>query len=174
MAILFMGYRRRGNLLIESVQWGTVVATVAGADATISSVDTTRSVVAIVGAIANTTNMLGRVELLNATTVRGTAANATQTMRFMVIQFQSGAVKSIQNVTAGAGGLATWTATISSVNTAKTIILFRGLYHDTNDVRAETMTDAFLTNATTVTFHLATAPSGGAAHTAYVTVVEGN
>ena len=162
--------------LVESIQYGT--ATVAGTGsgtATITSVDTSRSVVMFLGVSTNSgsVNTLynhAYVALTNATTVTATACATanTRTINFVVIQFRPGVVKLMQQfvvtigVSAGSG-----TATITSVNTATSLLAHGGTRVDNGeDLLAPRQT---LTNATTVT-----ATNGNAPYVAYTagTVVE--
>jgi len=154
--------------LIESVE--EFVISMADVDttatATISSVTTARSCVffsfAWIGGQRQTATTTGadnvtiRIDLTNATTVTATREVSTQAMTITgtVVQFADGKTDSIQQGTVQIVGNATTnTATISSVTTARSAVLFNG--GTTTDTQAADVPSAMmtlsLTNATTVT-----------------------
>ncbi len=144
--------------LIKSIQYGTTVATVAGtATATITAVDTANSVIQFLGSSSNSAlnggHWAGYCKLTNATTVTTTyqAVTDTRTLSFCVIEYLPGVIKSKQSVTISCLFVASNTATITSVNTAKTMISNGGIsmYLGAMDEPSRLT----LTNATTVTMN---------------------
>lgn len=152
-----------GGTSIESIQYGTVAVSGTSNTATITAVDTTRTVLLHLGAsydisasdlrAANT-----RIALTNATTVTGvkgtTGDGGTATISFAVIQFRAGVVRPIQRGTITMSGSSN-TATITAVNTAKTAVNHLGCSILSNDDRNRVRIT--LTNATTVTATAGTA-----------------
>ena len=148
---------------MTGVQYGTVTiaALATSGTATISSVDTTKSSVLLLGAsvannagTANYSQTMSRVDLTNATTVTATCGAAITldviTVSFVVISFSG--VKSLQQGTLTIVHPATTgTATISSVSTTKSILLWQGYANDTNEGVYQGMATVTLTNSTTVT-----------------------
>lgn len=122
---------------VSSVQYGEITVTAPGTSgtATITSVDTARSVVATLGHSTDSAeSSLGgegaiSVVLTNATTVtatKGGGGTYSATVAFMVIEFAPGKVKSIQNVEiVGADSTLTNTVTITAVDTTKTMVVNR-------------------------------------------------
>lgn len=143
--------------LIESIQYGTVALSGATSNtATISSVDTTRSLVVHLGQSNNwsggtqPTYTVTKLSLTNATTVtatRGAVGGIDCNAAFAVLQFRPGAVRSVQqgNVTP------TGTATVTEVNTAKSLLLSMGISGDTGGIDGSWYSRLTLTNGTTVT-----------------------
>ena len=170
-----------GIASINSIQSGTITtgslsgnANGGTVTATISSVSTSNSVVLNNGCRENgnsdTTGQQsgnGSVTLTNPTTVTynypsiSTSATTTLSCGYTVLEFKAGSVASIQtgNVsTTLTGGPQlnapqTGTATITSVNTAKSVLFVNGCYNQNaaNSVRAYGQGTLILTNATTVT-----------------------
>ena len=136
---------------VASVQYGYVSATAAGATAAITSVDTTKSAVFMVGIQDAGVNDVARVALTNSTTVTAYSSDSNIDVYFMVVTFNG--VKSIQDFSVNVGGVLSATTTITSVNTAKSIIAFRGWQHNTTDNVQSLCMDLTLTNSTTVTGH---------------------
>lgn len=150
---------------IDSIQQGSITMTTTDVSATdtITSVTTARSVVVHNGQSSiNSTISYGRsaldVSLTNATTVTATRdhnGSTTTIVNYVVIEFASGIVDSVQEFTIiiTDSGAVTNTATISSVDTSRSAI-FPGGYK-TNDTGSVPQDDANchvqLTNATTVT-----------------------
>lgn len=148
---------RGGSLAIESIQTGTInVASASGSNtATITSVDTSRTILLHLGTSYNIsgsilTGPMVRIALTNSTTVTATDVvtgdGATASVSFVAIQFKAGVLKSVQRgtLTTAAG-----TATISAVNTAKAFVNLLGFSTTSND--NQSMPNLALTNATTVT-----------------------
>ena len=152
---------------VISVQYGSinVAAPATSATATITSVDTTQSVVVPIGASSNhgtNTSLvaedMGDVVLTNATTVtarRGGGGSYDLQIAFMVIQFTG--VKSIQQVViSGVDSTSQNNLTITSVNTAKTCVFARWPHMQNADVPGfgaqvgQIMYRAKLLNSTTV------------------------
>lgn len=128
--------------------------------ATITSVDTTKSVI-FFGGYTTTDTAAGstscvRGELTNATTVtayrNASSATSTCTLRGTVVEFASSAITSIQTGTITLTGATSNTATISSVDTTKSVVFFLGntSTHSTTSPRINCCRVS-LTNATTVT-----------------------
>ncbi len=126
MAAPLYGVRQGGrSSIIKSIQYGTIAigSGAASNTATISSVDTANSLIFWNGShnVSATTNenLIGSVALTNSTTVTanryGTGAN-TCNVRFVVIEFISGVLTSVQRGTITiASGSTSNTATITSV-----------------------------------------------------------
>lgn len=147
---------------VSSVQHGTVTIA-SGATtgtATITAVTTARSAVFLLGNTVSTTTSaagtaLAQVGLTNTTTVtatRGSSSTAVLTVGYCVVEFASGVTNSIQQRSVTQATSATTIVdTITSVNTARTMIVYNGAisassaYQDVWTYRQE------LTNATTVT-----------------------
>lgn len=147
--------------VVSSVQYGTIAFTTTETSqtATISSVTTSRSVVFYLGNISSTlgqtpTNLLFHLTLTNATTVtaaRNVSGSASMTMGFVVVEFQSAVIQSVQARAKTLTSSSTSdTDTISSVTTANTLLIWNGILTGstgwTNGLYRVT-----LTNSTTVT-----------------------
>lgn len=159
-------WMRGGASGIDSIQTGTIsVASAVGANtATITAVDTTRTILLHLGTSYNISGSIQtgpcvRIALTNATTVTATdvvtADGATATVSFVAVQFKVGVLKSLQRgtVTTAAG-----TSTLSTaVNTAKSFVNLLGFSTTSND--NNTRPRLALTNSTTVT---ASASAAGA------------
>ncbi len=128
--------------------------------ATISPVDTSRSVIVMAGISASGTDacMPLRAELTNATTVTVTRTRSTGTttvLKGFVLTYPVGIIKSIQRGTISmTSGETSKAATVTSVNTAKSILNHLG--NTTNEssspsLYAPSESTLTLTNATTVT-----------------------
>jgi len=147
--------------LIKSIQRGTIaLSLVTSNTATIASVNVAHTRLVYLGTrdlgAATTPDLVAcRVALTNATTVTAfvnTAANVV--VSFEVIQYVPGVIKSVQRGTLTTTTSATGTATITSVNTAKSKLDYLGF---TTTWTATThiglvLGHVELTNATTVTF----------------------
>ncbi len=98
-----------------------------------------------------------RITLTNATTVTatrtGTPAGSSTTPRFAVLEFVPGIVRSIQYGTVTLTSVASNTATITAVVTAKTLVGYLGAQCNASSGIAGSQfdLDVQLTNATTVT-----------------------
>lgn len=155
---------------VKSVQRGTITITsdTSGAGttsntATITSVNTTYSAVDCLGwSNNNGTDQAGIVigaVLTNATTVTATMFNdangSISILSFEVMEFVPNFIKSIQATSVTiAGGSGSNTATISSVNTAKTRLFYGCPYATTNpatNLARDVIGRVTLTNATTLT-----------------------
>lgn len=165
--------------LVENVQYGSLVfngSSQLSTSTTISSVDTSRSVVIFNGFSTTNASINGmesdamRLWLTDATTVTGTRGGGdthTVTVNFAVIQFASGITDSIQQVLITNIGTAQSTTTISSVDTSRSIAIWGGgETDDTTYNRALTVLN--LASATEIT---ATRTTGANASTT-ATVVE--
>lgn len=142
-----------------SVQRGavTIASGSSSNTATITSVDTTRSIVLVSSQSSNTTDNeadgLVAGSLSNATTVlveRAAGPAAAAAVRYEVIEFSSAASVSIQTGTISlSAGLASQTATITSVTTNRTWLYCS--WTAVNDGLQQTAVGCELTNSTTVT-----------------------
>ena len=140
---------------VASVQYGSIsLNNATSGTATITSVDTTKSCVVWLG-----DSMLypGSVQakywpiltLTNATTVTATAPNAsTCTTKFMVVTWNN--VKSLQTGQISMGGYSA-TATITSVNTAKALLIYQGSNSNDTGNADSGLIEITLTNSTTIT-----------------------
>lgn len=141
--------------LIKSIQYGAV-STTSTANTTITAVDLANSYVIVNGF---TSSYTGTNTAVSCVTAELTSSTNVQTenrvsiaflgVQFVVIEFMPGVVKSIQKGTLSTTGVASGTATITSVNTAKTLLVQTGQNTDTGaDIVMPSIT---LTNATTIT-----------------------
>ncbi len=144
--------------MIESIQYGTISITSLTATATITSVDASRSILIDLRQSNNwnggtqpayTSNTLVFTNATTITASRNASGGIVATASFCVVQFAPGVVRSVQSGLMI--GNSNQTATITSVNTAKSLVLSLGLEGDSGG-----RDDAFygrltLTNATTVT-----------------------
>ncbi len=149
--------------IVQSVQTATITiaANATSGTATITSVDTTRSVERILGwtypaNVANAAKVMPAIDLTNATTVtaqRDTAdASNAMTVYVVVTQYTAAAIQSVQRGSTTISSATTATATISSVTTTNSAIQYNGCTTvQTGTVQAHFMCGAQLTNATTVT-----------------------
>jgi hypothetical protein len=150
-----------GSIGVRSVQRGSI--TIAGAStsntATITSVNLTTSIVTYLGCTLvgaeNPDHAFARVTLTDATTVTATKGAGTGgadnvVLNYDVVEFVSGALKSVQRgtITCAAG---TATATISAVNTAKSAIQLLGFSTVNSGAFNTWLPRIELTDATTVT-----------------------
>lgn len=130
--------------------------------ATITSVDTSKSVIFYAGHTTSHTGsalreFMPRVELTNGTTVTAyrdtSSATHTVTVRGTVVEFSSSAVTSVQQGTITiASGNTTGTATITSVDTTKAVPFWLGGTVSTSTASPQVVIHRIdLTNATTVT-----------------------
>lgn len=126
--------------------------------ATINAVDTTRSVIVLGGMHGNSTvtgRIRGQAVLTNSTTVtvtRGVSTTSTLVVKGTVIEFAPWVVASVQSGTVTLAAATTGTATITSVDTARAVVIDNGA---SVAAAGSAITGAFaqftLTNATTVT-----------------------
>lgn len=145
---------------VSSVQQGTIsLGTTTSATATITSVDTARSVAVFLGALENHTAASDRafcaITLTDATTVTANRQDAftnTATVGYVVIEFASGVVSSVEKVSITiAAGATSNTATITSVDTARSVLFFGGNTLPDAQNAEISCTRVALTNSTTVT-----------------------
>ena len=169
--------------IIESIQ--QISITIAGGTssntATITSVDTSRSLLLYNG---QTTALTGDTEgeqfggpitsvrggLTNATTVtatRGGTSATPVTAYYTVVQFKSGATTQIQKGTIALSAATSNTATITSVDTSRSVAFHNG-WSTATASRGTTPGTIVLTNATTVTAQV----NGASNITVAYTVVE--
>ena len=148
---------------VDSIQQGTITVTgsnTSGTD-TISSVTTSRSAVVFNGIHTTQSGSfsgnLFDVALTDATTVTATrvgTASSTSTIRYVVIEFASGITDSVQefSITITSDVATTNTATISSVDTARSVIFPGGIKNSVTAIQVSNdICHVQLTNATTVT-----------------------
>lgn len=151
--------------VIKSIQRGAItVSATTSATAGIASVDVNNAVVSYLHNQATTTTLnperaWTRVTLTNATTVTATKNDATDTstVGFEVAEFYAGVLNSaVQRGTITVAAASTSnTAAITSVTTAKALLMFLGMSADATaaagGVQEHVFTRLTLTNATTVT-----------------------
>lgn len=148
--------------LIKSVQRGTTTIGVGTQSNTgaITAVDTNNAIVMHLsanqaGAETNLSRIVARVRLTNATTVTAsTAGNVTAAfvVGYEVIEFMPGVLKSLQRGQITMGGVASQTATITAVDTSKSVTYQGGMTNSLVTAQANTVSYRLeLTNATTVT-----------------------
>ncbi len=173
------GFRRRATLtgsplsstlarwtqpgFVKLVQRGTISigAAATSATATITAVDVSNSIIHYLGndyAAANTlaSEYNSYVVLTNGTTVTATRSAqsgvSASVVSFEVIEYVPGVIKSVQAGTIALTGVATNTATVTTVNTLKATLMYLGFI--TNDGGGQGQffkTRMTLTNATTIT-----------------------
>lgn len=147
---------------VDSIQQGSIqfTGTTTSNTDTISSVDTARSVVVHNGVDTSQNASIGGsaftdVVLTNATTVTATrdaAGSATINTNYVVIEFAAGIVDSVQPFSVAITSGTTNTATITSVDTAISMIFPGGMTLDSTSMQGDDdLCYAELTNGTTVT-----------------------
>lgn len=154
------------SMAVESVQYGTIsiAANSTTGTATITNVDTARSAVVWLGQTgAESVTSRGaqevRFTLTNGTTVTGTRgiSNVNAVTGYFAVVYFTSIVKSVQqvsiNIGAGTGAESSRTATINSVNTANTALLYGGMTVNTTGLGFNPQYCPYmtLTDATTVT-----------------------
>ncbi len=163
--------------LVQSVQFGTIniAASSTSNTATITSVDTTRSAVFYLGQSSTTTavnNSMTGATLTNATTVTATRGGTagSPTVSFVVVQFASGVINSLQQFSAAfTSGSTADTQTVTAVTAANTMIAYGGISSASSgiDIAMYWLT---LTNTTTVT--LTRTATSATSRQPFYTVVE--
>lgn len=164
--------------LVQSVQQGTI-SLAGGATsntATITSVNTARSVVFCLGLKSNSaSNSAFAFEtglvLTNGTTVTATNANNADdiVVGYVVVQFAAGVINSLQKVSSSfTNNNAVSNHTISAVTMANTFLAYGGLETDTSDQNADGYLS--LTSTTNVSYTVLQANTN--TRTPYYTVVE--
>lgn len=153
------------HTVIRALQTGTIVVTTT-ATATITSVDTANTILHNVGETTPDTNLdpsrlFVTIELTNATTITGTKSTGVSavTAGYVLQTCVPGVLQSVTRGLITMAGVATNTATITSVDTAKSHVMNLGFYTTNTTTNTGTARGA-LTNATTVT-----ATQGAAAST---------
>lgn len=155
----------QGRSLIKSIQRGTITIANATASntATITAVDPNN---AIVHGLGNTVNeapnsSFVRVTLTNSTTVTATRSGtvSANTVNYEVIEYWPGLIKSVQRGTITLNSVTSATATITAVDTTKTMVEHLGASNtDASGGNGQLwLTTLVLTNATTVTAAVNTA-----------------
>ena len=165
--------------VIKSIQRGTIsIGTGQSSNtATITAVDTNNAYVEFggfggdVGQLASSGLNKGPVTLYltNSTTVTAqrdtTGTTDAVTVPYQVIEYYPGFLKSVQRGTITLAGVASNTATITSVDTAKSYVIFGGWRRDetsayTANAQSRWWPWLVLTNGTTVTANFTSAPTG--------------
>jgi hypothetical protein len=148
---------------VKSIQYVTIALGVndTSKTASISSVDTTKSIICFLGNYITTSSNAGfnytstRVELTDATTVtayRYASSAVANTVSAVVIEFETAVINSKQSGTITLPlGTATATATITSVNAVKSLLIFCGSTTNTVSGLQHHFTNITLTNGTTIT-----------------------
>lgn len=121
--------------LIDTVQAGTVsISASTSGTATITSVDLTRSMIIYSGSNLSSTGTVptaasAGITLTNATTVTATVgASSTVTVYYVVVQFKAAAIQSVQQRAIVSTATTTTQAdTITSINTANTLLFWGGI-----------------------------------------------
>jgi hypothetical protein len=154
--------------LIKSIQYGNVGATnntSTTGTATINAVDTANAVLLFNGnTTSDSTNgqidayQTGFITLTNSTTVTvtrgGQDGNGNITVNFCVVEFLPGVIRSVQAGTILlANAVVTNTATITAVNTAKSVLFYNNKNTNQGPLAAGTThwSKLDLTNSTTIT-----------------------
>ena len=151
-----------GGSIISSIQQVkvTIAAASTSGTATITSVDTTRTAIFFQGCgtseLTSPAKCYSRCTLTNATTVtvtRNTQANTgTVTLQCLVVEFAASAITRVQYGTITMTAATSNTATITSVDTSKSVCLYLGWTTTMTTTSAlECSPTLVLTNATTVT-----------------------
>lgn len=154
------------NGCIKSVQRGavTIAAGASSGTATIVAVNPANTVVNFLGFVSTSsadggTNpawIWSRLALTNGTTLTATRANVDasfgRVVRYEVVEYWPGTIKSVQRGTVSLSGVTTATATINGVNTTKAFIRWLGYTTAFGTISANVMScDLALTDGTTVT-----------------------
>lgn len=155
-----MSYISAPGTFIKSIQRGvlTIPSGSSSATATITSVDTANSVLHISqdgdGIVDRWDASLAYVVFTNATTLTatrtGTTGDAVRTS-YHVVEYIPGFLKSIQRGTIALTGVSSNTATITSVDTSKSVLIFLGMLTAELSSPQRITTRLTLTDATTVT-----------------------
>ncbi len=165
--------------LVSSVQFGTVSLTTTQTSntASITSVNTGRSVVFYLGTSTTTASLSINsvsfgVSLTNSTTVtaaRETSTSATQSVAFVVVQFAVGVINSLQTVsTSYTSANLIDSKTISAVVTANTFLALGGFSSSNSTVNYW----PYLTQTSTTNVDAVRIGTGTSSRTPYFTVVE--
>lgn len=146
------------GLAIKSIQRGTIVVANAASTntAAITAVDTNNAILRHLGSTIGGTDHTDsdiRLDLTNGTTITATRAGTSGavTVSYEIVEFYPGVIKSIQRGTITTNGVASNTATITSVDTTKAECHMLGYSDNATASSANSMTRLALTNATTVT-----------------------
>lgn len=168
--------------LIKSVQFGTVSLgnNTSSGTATITAVTNNNTAIHFLGASNSDSSFItgfdNFVVSLSGTTVTaargvGTGGTGTAVVGFVAIEFQGSALnQAVQNVSASSSSSVTsWTATITSVNTSNSIIIYGGF--ETAALTSNPSTNylrGVLTNGTTVTVNVNSASTNARTFNAVV------
>ena len=166
--ISFGGLTFGKKAVIKSIQQGSIAITDSINTANINSVDLNNSILYVNGqfatwdAGATTAEFSIRCFFTNATTVTAKRFKSTgavdTTVRFTVVEYFPGYIKSRQFINKGLTTGTIHTHTISSVNTAKSFIVCTGtevetdVYTNSSDAE-RAWANALITNSTTVTVY---------------------
>lgn len=165
------------GILSSNAQKGTVNLTnVTSNTATITSVDTTRSIL-LWGGYRGTSNssaprFMPAITLTNGTTVTGSrqvASTDTSDVAFTVLEFAPGLIKSInRGVLTIATSSLSQTATVTAVDTSKCLLSWLGCNNSQADTSyRDNYSMATLTNSTTVTVTRGAADAGSTEFVGY-------
>lgn len=155
--------------LVKSVQRGTItLAAVTSNTATITAVSTNNALLANLGtslAGSGVTNpQVNNVILTftNATTITATRTTGTGTVvvSYEVVEYFPGVLKSVQRGTIALTAVTSNTATITTVDTTRTLDTQLGVLADSNDAPDAFYARLALTNATTLTASIGAASIG--------------
>lgn len=146
--------------LVRSVQYVFSSVNAATVNITIAAVNPACAIALPCGhdtsytGVANGTNQIGIVGVTSSTNLQISRGNwVGEAAYFVVIEFAPGVIKKIQQATASLSGVSQVTATITSVNTAKTMLVFtQKSPGDTGSASDLDWCLGTLTNATTLTF----------------------
>ena len=148
----------RPLVVLKNIQRGTISTSGASNTATITSVDTNNALARLIGcSISSGTaaQSFSRIDLTNATTVTAvinSSGGGTFTSSYEVVEYFPGYLKSAQRGTITTAGVASNTATITSVDTTKSQVDHLGLTNNDGGSNGNNwLTRLTLTNATTVT-----------------------
>lgn len=145
------------SAFVNSVQNGTIsISASTSGTATVTAVTTANAVAIYLGETTTSTSTIAnwatRLTLTNSTTITATVnTSSTCTVGYSLIDFVSGTVNSVQQVsTTSTSAATTMTTTISSVTTGNCLLFYGG---QTNaNANYANLHSADLTNATTVTW----------------------
>lgn len=154
--ILAAGWVRGG---LKSVQSGTItLAAVASNTATITEVDPANALIVLLGfetdAVNDTRDGLHRIALTNGTTVtatRGQAGATTAIVGFVVIEFYPGTIRLVQRGTIALAGVASNTATVTSVAAEKSTLHHLGIEATTATTHTQAWARVVQTDSATLT-----------------------
>lgn len=167
--------------VVRSAQHRTVTAATSATAPTdtITSVDTTSTLLFYNGVLTTLTtpsSFLYGLTLTNSTTVTLTrigTSTTSRTIKYCVLEFQPGVLRTRQESTTSMTGVTSNTSTITSVDTSRAAMVFQGNQGSTVSSTAFNTWQASvsLTNSTTVTAARSSSTSNAIAHWATVEVI---